>query len=550
MRLREDPRSIGDRGSGPALVFRNASIIDGTGSPTVRGDVGITGERIVAMAPPNTLGGAETIDVTDRILAPGFVEIHSHADYTLLADGRAHNYTLQGVTSVVTGNCGHGVAPVTESSRDLVPTNIFGWKSDWEVQEKWTTFGDYMELLRRRGTAVNVFPLVPHGALRLAVAGFAPRELASKEIDTMRGLTAEAMESGAVGLSTGLEYAPGIAATTEEIARAAEPVGRFDGFYATHCRNRAEAMVKATTEAVEIALRSGSRLQLSHFVRRPWADRDIYPRALEVAFELPKRGLQVRFDILPFDYGPSPLAFVLPSWARDGSREAIAARIADKSNWPRMMDELPARFVTYVRSGIADSMYIAADGADGEFVGSTLGEIAKSRSTTIPEAVFWLLARAGTDFYSAAVLARFVETADLHAALADENFFIMGDGTSAALDGPLANYCFAPSDWGYTAVMLGHYVRTLGLTSLESAVARMTSAPAEQIGLVDRGQIREGFAADLVVFDPRTIGADITPAKLVVRPKGIDHVVVNGRVVVRSGVPTTDRPGIVGLKRH
>jgi N-acyl-D-amino-acid deacylase len=530
----------------PDIVFRDITVVDGTGRPRFRADVAVQGDRIAGIEAPNTLAGQETVDASGRVLAPGFIDIHSHADYTLLIDGRAQSCILQGVTSVAPGNCGHGVAPVTEGSRRLVPMNIPGWLAADELPTRWTSFGNYVDLLRQRGVAVNVFPFVAHGALRLAVAGFEHRELTSQEIATMRTMAAEAMAAGAVGLSTGLEYAPGIASTSPEITRVAEPVGEHSGLYATHCRNRAEAMVQAAEEAVTIAERSGCRLQLSHFVRRPWAPAGVPSRAMDVVRQAMVRGLSARFDVFPFDYGPTGLAFLLPPWARQGTREEIAARLADPTMQRAILNDLAPRFVETLEGGIADSMYVATDAKDGELVGQTLGEVARRRGQSVSEAGLWILARAGIDFYSATIVERWADWSDLIAVLTDPEFLIMGDGASGGLDGPLAGYAFSLSDWGYATEYLGRFVRDQKLVSLEAAVARMTAQPAEQLGIGDRGRIERGWHADLVVFDPASIGSRITPGQLIAPPSGVDHVMVNGRFVVRSGKPIDARPGVVG----
>ena len=475
-----------------------------------------------------------------------FVDIHSHADYTLLVDGRAHNCVLQGVTSVVTGNCGHGIAPVTDISRNLVPMNIPGWSTDWELPVTWDTFASYLETIRERGTAVNVFPLVAHGALRLAVAGFADRELSEGEIGSMRDMAEEAMAAGAVGLSTGLEYAPGITAGVDEIATVFEPVGDHDRIYATHSRNRAEAMIEAADEAIAVAEHAGARLQLSHFVRRPWAPAGIPDRAMDAVAQAAERGLTANFDVFPFAYGPTPLSYLLPPWAREGSREDIADRLSSAAVRRRILDGLGGNFKAALESDIAETMYIAADGHDSGLVGLTLGQVAKDRRVDVAEAALWVLQRAGANFYCTAIVERWVEWDDLLAALSDPRFFIMGDGVSGALDGPLSNYVFTLSDWGYAPAYLGQFVRGLGLVSLESAIMRMTSAPAAQAGLGNRGRVAEGWHADLVVFDPDTIDCAVTPDNLKTVSTGIYHVLVNGDFVVRDGRPTDYRPGTVG----
>ena len=532
------------------LVIRGGTIVDGGGEAARQGDVAIEGERIAAIiGAPNTLRGRRILDAAGRIVAPGFFDIHSHADYTLLVDGRAHSCVCQGITSVVTGNCGHGVAPVTPLSRDLVCMNIPGWSTDWEVPVTWDSFGSYLEVFRNRGSGVNVFPLVAHGALRLAVAGFEDRAMKKGELDAMRSMTEEAMAAGAIGFSSGLEYAPGISAGRDELARVCEPAGAYGGIYATHCRNRAEGMIDSAEEAVHIAEHSGTRLQMSHFIRRPWAPEGLEKRAMAVLEDARGRGVTTYCDVFPFDYGPTPLGYLLPLWARAGGRAEIADRLGSAAVRRRVLGALGANFKAALEGDIAETMYVSHDGHDGAMVGRTLGEISKDRGEDVAETAIWLLARAGENFYTVTIVERWVEWDDLTAALGDPNFFIMGDGASGGLDGALARYTFTLSDWGYAPAYLGRFVRDMGVTSLESAIARMTAGPAAQVGIEGRGRIAEGFFADLVVFDLDTIGADIEPGHLKSVPTGIDHVLVNGTFVVRDGRPTDARPGSIGADR-
>jgi N-acyl-D-amino-acid deacylase len=529
-----------------SLIFQNAKIVDGTGKPAFMGDVGVEGNRIAAIAAPRTLKGDVVLDVSARVLCPGFIDIHSHADFTLLVDGRAQSYILQGVTSVVPGNCGGGIPPITERLRELVKMNTGGWSSDRDIPVNWSSFGEYLEQLRNRGVSVNIFPLVGHGALRLAVAGNSHRACTREEINIMRSLASEAMAQGAVGFSTGLEYLPGIAADLAEIARIAEPVGEYGGIYATHCRNRAETMVEAAKEAVAIAEHSGTRLQLSHFVKRPWAPEGVEKRAKEVLDRASERGVITRFDIFPFDFGPTPLSYLMPPWSREGSREDIAERLNNEKVRRDILNDLRENFVAAVRSGIAEGMYIAEDGHNGELVGKTLGQVAKSNGVSVQEAAVWILARAGVDFNSVKILERWVERDDLFRALSDPEFFIMSDGISGALDGPLFGHAMSLSDWGYVPEFLGRFVRNMGIVSLEAAINRMTCGPADQLGLWTRGRITENCFGDIVVFNPDTISTDITPCHLFSVPKGIDHVLVNGEFVVENGAPTGAKPGVVG----
>jgi N-acyl-D-amino-acid deacylase len=523
------------------LVLTGGTVLDGRGGPGVPLDVAVDGDTVTAVGAPGSLAGTDTLDVTGRVVSPGFVDIHSHADFTLAVDGRAQSCVAQGITTVVTGNCGHGVAPVTDRSAALIPTNIPCWRAEWDDRQTWRTFPDYLDALRGNGVGVNVLPLVAHGALRLAVAGFEVRALTARELDRARGLVAEAMDAGAVGLSTGLEYAPGLAADTAELVALAGPAGERGGLYASHCRNRTDRIVDAATEAVTVAARSGCRLQLSHFVRRPTGtDRALMYRAVDAVRSAP---VPARLDVFPFDYGPTPLStFVVPMSVRDAPRAEVADRLSDRS----LLDQLDERFLDTLSGDIAATCYLASDGGDGSLVGRSLGELADEWRMPVPEVCLEIMRRAGENFYDAVVVERWVDWQDLCWALAQPDFFVMGDGLTGALDGPLAGHAMSVADWGYAPVMLGRFVRDDGLVPLGAAVARMTAEPAAQLGLTDRGVLAAGYRADLVVFDPATVGSAVRPEALVSRPVGIDHVFVNGRPVLRDGRFTGALPGVVG----
>ena len=523
------------------LVLAGGTVVDGRGGPPVTADVALSGGWVVAVGAPGTLAGRANLDVTGKVVSPGFIDIHSHADFTLAVDGRAQSSVAQGITTVVTGNCGHGVAPVTDRSAPLVPTNIPGWRAAWDDRQTWGTFPEYLDALRGQGVGLNVFPLVAHGALRLAVAGFSTRSMSPGELDRVRGLAAEAMDAGAVGLSSGLEYAPGLAADTAELVAVASPVGARGGLYASHCRNRTDRIVEAASEAVTVAERTGCRLQLSHFVRRPTATaRSLFYRAVDVVRACPTRS---RLDVFPFPHGPTPLpTFVVPMSLRDAPRREVARRLLSTS----LLETLDQRFVDALAGGEAAACHLASDGGDGTLVGRTLGDLAAEWDLSLPEVVLEVLRRAGDDFYDAVVVEPVFADDDLRWALAQPDFLVMGDGLTGALDGPLAGHAMCASDWGYVPEMLARFVRDEGLVPLAEAVARMTAEPAAQIGLTDRGVLAPGYRADVTVFDPARVGTAVREDALIAVPSGIDEVLVNGVAVVRAGRLTGALPGVVG----
>jgi N-acyl-D-aspartate/D-glutamate deacylase len=530
------------------LVITGATLVDGTGAAQRLADVGVTAGKIAGIGPPNTIAAKAKIDGQGKTLTPGFVDIHSHADYTIMLDGRGHSSVLQGVTSIVVGNCGSGIAPVSDRSEQLIPMNTFGWRKQHNVSAKWRTFEDYLQILRDSGVGPNVFPMVAHGPIRLAVAGGDDRTLDQNEITAMQKHLYEAMSAGAVGFSTGLEYSPGISSNESELTELAKAAADFNGVYATHCRNRGSAMDKAAAEAVAIARAGKLRLQMSHFVRRPYAVDNTEAESWKILDDAQASGLSVFADIFPFDYGPTPLSVLIPPKMHARTRSEMAARLQDASFRQQIIEGLGGMFEAALKADLVRSMYVAYDGADGSLIGLSLADVAEKTKLSVAEAAIWLLQNAGEDFSCVTIVENWVRWEDLTRALSSSRFFIMGDGASGALDGPAADQRFALADWGYAPRFLSQFIRDLKLAPLEDAVHRMTKGPAQQFGLRNRGSVEIGNAADLVLFDLSTIGTAVSPSALKELPQGISHVLVNGIVVVDNGNATNARPGVVGLR--
>ncbi|VTU45864.1 N-acyl-D-glutamate deacylase (plasmid) [Variovorax sp. SRS16] len=530
------------------LVIAHGDLVDGKGPLQHDVDVAVRGDRIVAIAPGGSLEAPVIVEAAGRVVCPGFIDVHSHADYTILLDGRGQSALMQGVTSIVTGNCGHGIAPVTAQSRKLVSMNIAGWRRESALPITWSSFGEYLSLLRDRGVGPNVFPLVAHGTIRLGISGFRDRQLSDAEVTAARQALHDALAAGAVGMSTGLEYAPGISATTDELTRIAEAAADFNVVYATHCRNRSDRMAEAAQEAVDVARAGRMRLQMSHYVRRPYASDDMVGRAWAHLDQASRDGMTVRADVFPFDYGPTPLSALIPPSMFADTREEMARRLRDPAFKRRIVEGMGGMFKAAIDNDMVDSMFVASDGADGSLTGLSLADLAKKTGLPVTEAAVWLLENAGDNFPCVYIVENWVRWEDLVGALEDPQFFIMGDGATSALDGPASSFAMALADWGYAPRYLSRFVRDMKLVSIEQAIGRMCSGPALQFGLTDRGTVEPGKAADLVVFDARTIGSAVAPHALRQLPTGISHVLVNGQFVVRDGAPSGALPGHVGVR--
>ncbi len=512
------------------ILIQHGTVVDGTGGPRVRADVGVVGGRIVALGDLQGRDAHQTIDAAGLVVCPGFIDIHQHSDFTPLVNRACESAVRQGITTAVIGNCGHGCAPLTDP--DLVRMVVVGYQPEWGVPLDWSSYGEYLERLATPGVAVNLAPLVAHGAVRLAVMGLDARPAAPDELNRMRGLVQEAMEAGAHGLSSGLEYSPGRHADQAELTELTRVVAPFGGVYASHIRNRGFAFVEATQEALGIGEAAGVPVQLSHFAPRPYAPPGTFEQCLDLVYAARDRGLRVTLDTFPDIFGPGPVAALLPPWIYEGRpidglaklqdaevREAIRATFENPTNYLLRVDGLGSLILSYSKS-------------HPELVGKSFEAIAHLRGQAAHDAICDLLLAEGEDFYTALLRHIYATDADLKALMRQPICAMESDGIISAPYGPLADFTMNPSSYGYTARVLGQTTRDEGFYSLEDAVWRMTGLPAEAANLRERGQLREGWAADIVVFDPATIRDNTTNDRPNVYPSGVQYVLVNGQTTL------------------
>jgi N-acyl-D-amino-acid deacylase len=531
------------------VLIRGGLVVDGTGRPPFPADVGVSGDRITAVGTNLAHDATEVIDAVGCFVTPGIVDIHTHADWTISVDPRAVSALLQGVTTITTGNCGHGVAPVGDPSWLSVVS--FGVDDRTYQQPAWESFPEWLDFLRGTQPAVNVVPLVGQGALRLATTGPSLEPVTDRDIRAMATAVDLAMVAGAAGFSSGLEYQPGQSTGTTELRMLAEVVGQHHGLYATHCRNRVTRVEQAALEAIDIARLGGCRLQLSHFISRPYGDTDDYDRALARMAAARADGMDAYMDLHPHSVGPGPIAQVLPDWAWQRGPDGLPADLEDERMRDRVLSELDSRFKEALHSGVADAMMIAHAPNTPAAVGRTLGDIAREQGRTADFVAVDLLRRAGRHYYAVTELEEWAIPAAFERAIGDESFLLMGDGLTLATDGPLSGFHFCHADWNWVPMFVYEHVRERGYTSIESAIRRMTSVPARQLGLSEVGEIRPGWIADLAVLerDPKPLGtAPTNPMAPLDRMFDFARfVLVRGTKAVHMGAVSGARAGLVGL---
>lgn len=525
------------------LKIEGAVVVDGTGAPGFRADLGIRDEQIAAVGDLSREPAGLTLRAHGLTLAPGFIDMHSHSDWRLWANRRAESKIRQGVTTEVVGNCGFSPAPVNPGFREDL--RGFALYLPRGMDFSWGSMKEYLERFDQEGCALNVIQLVGHGTLRIAAMGFARRAPAPGELEAMKRLVAESLEGGAWGLSTGLIYAPGSFAETTEIVELARVAGRYRGLYASHIRGEGSNLLSAVTEAIQVGREGELPVQVSHLKaagRLHWGK---VGEAIALIEAARADGLDVTADAYPYTASSTTLRTLLPDWALEGGIEAMLKRLADPETRARITGEVeggrggPEDFKANV--GWNDMM-IAYAPSRRDAEGRRLSEVAQAWGLTPAEAVLELIQ---AEHGKASMILFQLDEADLRRVLACPHVMIGSDGSALSPYGELSQGKPHPRSYGTFPRVIARYGREERLLSLEQAVHKMTGLPAKKLGLADRGVIRVGAKADLVAFNHRTVSDRASYEAPHQYPTGIEHVLVNGRLVIKDGEHTGSLPGKV-----
>lgn len=521
------------------LLLRGATIVDGTGTEPFVADVAVTGDRIVEVGDFAHVPAVRMIDLEGQVLCPGFIDIHTHSDVSLLLDPAGESKVLQGVTTEVTGNCGFSAFPFSAGRLDLHVDHLARIGDD-AVALAWRDLDGYAARLAANPPALNVAPLVGHGTVRVAVMGVEQRRPTDDELEQMRLLVADSLDQGAFGMSTGLTHIPSGYGDTDEVRELVRVVASRDAMYATHARFTAGEGFPEVTEAISTCLDVGARLQFSHAAINEPAK---WGRAADVValFEAAEAaGLDVWFDVYPYDASSSSLTQYLPPWVQAGGTEGMRRQLSDPANRARAERELAAGWMNGI-PWFWDRVVISRSGPGREDVVGLSIQDAAARAGVDP-AVFTLdlCLEHGN---SVQVVLFYRTEADMTAFLAHRLSVVGSDGSAVPLD----QHGLKPHPRGFGTFprILGRYVREQRVLTLAQAVHKMTGAVAGRLRLADRGVVRPGMVADFVAFDPTTVIDAATFTDPARRPTGISHVVVNGTVVVDGGEQTGARPGRV-----
>ncbi len=522
------------------LVIRDADVVDGNGGPSYRADVVVDGGRIVSIVQEAAAAGCQRpearreLDAEGLVLSPGFIDMHAHSDLELLRDPDHSAKAAQGVTLEVIGQDGLSYAPVDDRTLAEVRRAITGWNgSGDDIDFDWRTVGEYLDRLdsgfEGRGIAVNAAYLIPQGTVRALAVGWEDREATPDELGRMRQLVADGMAQGAVGMSSGLTYTPGMYAKDAELTELCRVVASYGGYYCPHHRSYGAGALEAYEEMVALTREAGCSLHLAHATMNFGVNKGRAPELLSLLDKALDEGADITLDTYPYSPGCTTLVAMLPSWASEGGPEAILARLSDDDTAERVRHHMevigadgchgvPIEWDTIEISGVSDP-------ALGDFVGRTIRQSAQARDEAP-----WVTAR------RLLLDDRLGSTILQHVGHEENVRTIMRHRVhTGGSDGILRGTKPHPRAYGTFPHYLGRYVRELGVLSLEECVAHLTGRPAARLRLPDRGLVREGYRADLVLFDPATVAAGSTFEEPRTLPTGIPHVLIDGRFVIEEG---------------
>jgi N-acyl-D-amino-acid deacylase len=519
------------------LLFRQVQVFDGSGNNPLVADVGVRHGRIELVGSSSGEKAVRRVDGDGLALAPGFIDMHSHADLTLPAFPEARNSIQQGVTTEVVGNCGFSPAPVVAERADELRRYVhgFGPHLDWS----WESFGEFLDVLDRRQTAVNVVALVGHSALRLAAMGMEDRAARPDELARMSDLLRQALADGAWGMSSGLVYPPSSFSPTDELIALARVLAERDGIYFSHIRGEGPTLLDSLAEAASIGEATGIRVQVSHLKAAGRAAWGRMPEAVAMLEAARKRGVRLHADAYPYTAGSTYLSQLLPPWSFQGGNAALVGRLRSEEQRARMRAEMERGGKHMAHQAIEfENVLINAvlHERNKRWEGLSVKQAAATAGADPFEFVFDLLA----DEQAGTVMVLFtMQEPDVRRSLSWSYTAIGSDQLGVFSDVSRVH----PRTYGTFTRVLGHYARDEGLFPLQEAVRKMSGLPASILGLADRGTVEVGKVADLVLFDSTRVGDRSTYEEPTLAPAGVELVTVDGRVVVERGEFTGLRAG-------
>ncbi len=527
------------------VVISGGTVVDGTDKPAFKADVGVEAGRIVEVAQRITGRAERNIDATGKIVAPGFIDIHTHSDFTLLVNTKAESFVRQGVTTELLGACGRTCAPVRSDRVNLLSKDLVGYNPVVEIT--WRSFEDYLSELEKLGVAHNVAAMVGHNAVRIATVGYEERAPSDSEMAEMKRLVEESMRAGAFALSTGLAYPPGSSATTEEVIELARIAKTNGGFYYSHLRGTDGDFLVGVEEALRIGRETGIPVHMAHLCGF-FGLNDETRRAIQTIEEARKGGMDVTCDLYPYTMGSSPFMSFFPQSMFEKGDQELVKEMRDPVARGRLIDEIletPVGAFWFSRPETLERIRLYDCRAHPELKRKNLLEIGEEMRMPPLEAGLAILADEGDGMHSVGLICEWQKPEDNRMVFRTDFHMVGSDGAALAPYGELGSFKFHPRSYGTFPRVIRNYVKEEKVLTLEDAIRKMTSFPAMRMGLSDRGFIGPGAWADVVVFDYDQISARSTFDEPDLYPVGIDAVLVNGQMVVEEGEHTGKLPGTV-----
>lgn len=530
------------------ILVKNGFIVDGSGNPWFKADLAVKDGKIGKVVRIATSKADEIIDASGLIVSPGFIDMHSHSDFFLLVNPRSESKIRQGITTEVIGNCGISLAPLLPKTIDVLKKEL-GVLAN-EITWNWSTFEEYCTKLLKQGISVNVAPLIGHGILRGNVMEYENREPTKDELDEMKAFLAESMNEGAFGMSSGLIYTPGSYAKTDELTELAKVVSKYGGIYSSHIRNESDRLLEAVKEAIRIGETANLPVEFSHMKSAGKSNWGRIKEALGIIEAARDRGIEVTGDFYPYTAGSTGLDACLPPWVHEGGREEMFKRLQDQTMRKKIVDDIKKGvegWENLIKDAGWDSIVISYCEKNKQYEGLSISEIAKKQAADPFDSVFNLLVE---EEGGVGIVLHMMCEEDMKVVMKNPLTMVGTDGEGYAPYGLLARGKPHPRNYGTFPRILGKYVREEKVLTLQDAIRKMTSLPAQKLGLFNRGLIREGFWADIVIFNPLKVTDKATFTNPHQYPEGIEYVIVNGQKVIDKKEHTGKLPGKVLRAKH
>ncbi len=529
----------------------NGKVIDGTGREGFSGDVGIKDDRIISVGDLTDIESKVLIDAKGKVVSPGFIDMHSHSDLAIVYDHHANARIYNGVTTEVIGNCGIGVAPVNPEKRkllvDYLGTRLIG-SIPVQIELPWNSFKDYLNYVSSIEPGVNIAPLLAQGAVRISEMGFSNEKPTKEELVNMKNRVREAMEEGALGMTSGLVYLPGEYTLTEELIELSKELRNYGGYYTSHIRNEGDKVFESVEEAINIGKGAGVPVHISHL---KLIGENVFGKAdmlLKRIDEAAKEGVDVSFDVYPYNAGQTSLSALLPPWCFEGGVGNLIERLHDKSIREKIRKDIEVGIPGWQNfakaAGDWKKVVIATVSNESNkwLEGKSIDEISKIQEKDDFDTVFDIIVEENGRVQ---IVVELMRNEDMEKILTHKNAMIGSDSMCLSTEGILSSGKPHPRAFGTHARVIAKFVNEKRLLTLEEAVKKMAYLPAKRTGIKERGLIKENYYADIIIFDPDEIedkGTYIDPKQYSV---GMDTVIINGRVVMAEGKRLEVFPGRV-----